>query len=75
MGEGQEDIGAQEARVTQGSSQLTRRNFIALARVLNSYKGKMDEATHIALVNDFATEFKQFNPLFNMEKFCRTARE
>lgn len=48
---------------------MTRKDYVAVAEILSSYKDLCDEFTFEDLVEDFSVFFAEDNPNFKHEKF------
>ena len=48
---------------------MSRKDYVESARILNKYKGVMDENDFTDLVDDFSFMFEKDNPNFIVDKF------
>lgn len=52
---------------------MTRKDYVAVAKILVNYKEAMGEEAHANLVNDFADYMEADNPRFQDYKFLRAS--
>mgnify|MGYP003352144611 FL=1 len=48
---------------------MTRKDYVATAKILNKYKTEMESDVFADLTDDFSFMFENDNPNFNSEKF------
>ena len=48
---------------------MTRKDYVATAKILNKYKSEMESDVFADLTDDFSFMFENDNPNFNSEKF------
>lgn len=54
---------------------MTRKDYVEVARILNKYKGVINEKDFMDIVDDFSFMFEQDNPRFNSEKFLEACNK
>jgi len=48
---------------------MTRKDYVATAKILNKYKDEMSKDVYLDLTDDFSFMFEKDNPNFNEKKF------
>ena len=54
---------------------MSRKDYVETARILNKYKGSLDEKDFTDLTDDFSFWFEKDNPNFLPEKFLEACNK
>ena len=56
----------------EGGMMLTKKTFYDIARILRTFRSKLDGVTYYHLITAFADYFQSQNPHFDRERFIKT---